>query len=129
VTIATGQTLDSLSAGERQRLLLAKHLSDNADTADTATLRIVFDEPTAGLHIADVDRMLAPIDDLVDQGRQGRRGRLHLSAERTHPLESEHHRPLPREGHAFASQNGIADLSAIARTAWHLSQAVESAGA
>ncbi|MER6142505.1 ATP-binding cassette domain-containing protein [Streptomyces sparsogenes] len=75
-----GQGLDTLSGGERQRLLLARHLADSgidtaADTADPAddaapagNLRIVLDEPTAGLHGSDVDRLLALFDNLVDAG-------------------------------------------------------------
>ena len=54
-----------LSGGERQRLLLAHHLADT-DTSDN--LRIVLDEPTAGLHGSDVDRLLTLCDDLVDSG-------------------------------------------------------------
>ncbi|MDR2997985.1 MAG: excinuclease ABC subunit UvrA [Microbacterium sp.] len=60
-----GQSTDTLSGGERQRLLLAKHL---ADTADPGEVRIVLDEPTAGLHGADVDRLLTLFDRLVDAG-------------------------------------------------------------
>ena len=63
--LAIGQSLDTLSGGERQRLLLARHLSD---TGDPARLRIVLDEPTAGLHGTDVDRLLALFDELVDEG-------------------------------------------------------------
>ncbi|MGW0810858.1 excinuclease ABC subunit UvrA [Nonomuraea sp. NPDC002799] len=60
-----GQSLDTLSGGERQRLLLAKHLGEHPDPH---ALMIVLDEPTAGLHITDIDRILALIDDLVDGG-------------------------------------------------------------
>ncbi|WP_461009388.1 excinuclease ABC subunit UvrA [Streptomyces capparidis] len=63
--LSIGQSLDTLSGGERQRLLLAHHLADT-DTSDN--LRIVLDEPTAGLHGSDVDRLLALCDDLVDSG-------------------------------------------------------------
>lgn len=63
--LAIGQSLDTLSGGERQRLLLAKHLSENTDPS---RLRIVLDEPTAGLHITDVDRILSLLDELVDAG-------------------------------------------------------------
>jgi excinuclease UvrABC ATPase subunit len=63
--LSIGQSLDTLSGGERQRLLLAHHLADT-DTSDA--LRIVLDEPTAGLHGSDVDRLLALCDDLVDSG-------------------------------------------------------------
>ncbi len=63
--LTIGQSLDTLSGGERQRLLLARHLAD-AGPADA--LRLVLDEPTAGLHGSDVDRLLALCDDLVDAG-------------------------------------------------------------
>ncbi|APU15362.1 MULTISPECIES: thiamine ABC transporter permease [Actinoalloteichus] len=63
--LAIGQGADTLSGGERQRLLLARHL---ADTTDPARLRIVLDEPTAGLHGSDTDRLLALLDRLIDGG-------------------------------------------------------------
>ncbi|MGB3696514.1 MAG: excinuclease ABC subunit UvrA, partial [Gordonia sp. (in: high G+C Gram-positive bacteria)] len=63
--LAIGQSTDTLSGGERQRLLLAKHL---ASTSDAASLKIVLDEPTAGLHGSDTDRLLNLLDRLVDVG-------------------------------------------------------------
>ena len=63
--MAIGRGLDTLSGGERQRLLLARHLAAAADPAD---LRLVLDEPTAGLHGQDVERFLALCDELVDGG-------------------------------------------------------------
>ena len=63
--LTIGQSLDTLSGGERQRLLLARHLADAGPADD---LRLVLDEPTAGLHGSDVDRLLALCDDLVDDG-------------------------------------------------------------
>ncbi|WP_207899186.1 excinuclease ABC subunit UvrA [Amycolatopsis pittospori] len=63
--LTIGQSLDTLSGGERQRLLLARHLADAGPADD---LRLVLDEPTAGLHGSDVDRLLALCDDLVDAG-------------------------------------------------------------
>ncbi|MFT3899915.1 MAG: excinuclease ABC subunit UvrA [Gordonia sp. (in: high G+C Gram-positive bacteria)] len=62
---AVGQSLDTLSGGEKQRLLLARHLSGSPELADE---RIVLDEPTTGLHPGDVDRINALFDDLVDGG-------------------------------------------------------------
>ncbi|RSM53120.1 thiamine ABC transporter permease [Amycolatopsis sp. WAC 01376] len=63
--LTIGQGLDTLSGGERQRLLLARHLAD-AGPADE--LRLILDEPTAGLHGSDVDRLLTLCDELVDGG-------------------------------------------------------------
>ncbi|WP_233598994.1 excinuclease ABC subunit UvrA [Amycolatopsis sp. WAC 01375] len=63
--LTIGQSLDTLSGGERQRLLLARHLAD-AGPADE--LRLILDEPTAGLHGSDVDRLLTLCDELVDGG-------------------------------------------------------------
>jgi len=60
--ITLGQPLTTLSGGERQRLKLAIHM------AEKATI-YVLDEPTSGMHLADVDRMLAMLDRLVDGGK------------------------------------------------------------
>jgi excinuclease UvrABC ATPase subunit len=63
--IAVGQSLDTLSGGEKQRLLLAKHLSG---VDDLSRERIVLDEPTTGLHPSDVDRINALFSELVGGG-------------------------------------------------------------
>jgi excinuclease UvrABC ATPase subunit len=60
--LTIGQPLTTLSGGERQRLKLASQMSDKGDV-------YVLDEPTAGLHLADVEQLLGLLDRIVDAGR------------------------------------------------------------
>lgn len=59
--LTLGQTLDTLSGGECQRLKLASELHNESSI-------YILDEPTTGLHIADIEKFINIVENIVDSG-------------------------------------------------------------
>jgi len=68
--LTLGQSMATLSGGESQRLKIAHHLARTRRKRRKAKERILFllDEPTTGLHLADVDRLIVNLEGLAAEG-------------------------------------------------------------
>ena len=67
--VRLGQSLTTLSGGEAQRLKLAAHIGREKTHADRPGKTLfIFDEPTTGLHFADIQKLLTAFDSLVERG-------------------------------------------------------------
>ena len=64
--VSLGQPLTTLSGGERQRLKLATHMVEKRSGPSDV---YILDEPTTGMHLADVEQLLGLLDRLVDSGK------------------------------------------------------------
>ncbi|NIQ38772.1 MAG: excinuclease ABC subunit UvrA [Proteobacteria bacterium] len=62
--LSLGQSTSTLSGGEAQRLKLAHHIADSGGSGRM----FIFDEPTTGLHLADIEALLKSVNKLLDQG-------------------------------------------------------------
>ena len=64
-----GQSISTLSGGELQRLKIAEHLNSKKRSVDSnKSILFIFDEPTTGLHLADVEKLVFALEKLLDEG-------------------------------------------------------------
>ena len=63
-----GQTTSTLSGGEAQRLKLATYIAQGQRRGETKPVLFIFDEPTVGLHLQDVNTLLGALRQLVELG-------------------------------------------------------------
>lgn len=66
--VKLGQSSNSLSGGEAQRVKLASFLGKGSKKSNTDHILFIFDEPTTGLHFHDIKKLLAALNALVDAG-------------------------------------------------------------
>lgn len=66
--IKLGQSSNTLSGGEAQRVKLASFLGKNSSAGEEGHILFIFDEPTTGLHFHDIKKLLDAMNGLIDQG-------------------------------------------------------------
>jgi len=66
--LRVGQTTATLSGGEAQRLKLAQYIAEGRKRGETDPVLFIFDEPTVGLHVLDVETLVSALRKLVDLG-------------------------------------------------------------
>jgi excinuclease ABC subunit A len=66
--LRVGQTTATLSGGEAQRLKLATYVAEGRKRGETKPVLFIFDEPTVGLHLLDVEVLVGALRKLVDHG-------------------------------------------------------------
>ena len=66
--LRVGQTTATLSGGEAQRLKLANYIAQGRKRGDDAPVLFIFDEPTVGLHLFDIETLVSALRKLIDLG-------------------------------------------------------------